>query len=443
MIFDKKEFKKYKRGQLDSDSVTVSKTSCPKCSTVIAFSQVWTTEIRIGVMKLPAQDDEGYVLGECSNCAYQFSIPVINPDYSGFSEGASLIGYIFESDKSDDSIRRLAELPTLTQALDRELDMNRRSYAYEYAGRALYECRKCGAGMDDLVLRELKAKFKSITSEYSKYLSWSLKNGRGLPPEYIFVRMLFNCSCGSDCIAFLSKPYMEDLQLNECDFSICNIIGAKPISSTIRPGVYSKSQIMQWLHKLLSRWTVLFDRIYVITPFVGHQWMKDQDLVDTWLELINRADPSKVKLITRKGQLTAFKRAYQAIKGIDYSLLEKLNLASRLLDEVVPDSKFHAKIYGAVSMSGCEVLSGSANLLSGPSKEVMHFTEQESIFEFNDAFIEPLGLNFNEDVIEIEKRYSLLFDETENFNTFCATSTIQSCEYRDLMLLDQLPIRTL
>lgn len=440
MIFSKKDLKQLKRNQLDSDSVKVNKTFCSACSNVITFTQVWTMEVK-AVITLPTQDDSGHILGVCNNCSHQFSIYVINPDYSSFSEGATSIGYILEDEATAEDIHKLAEFPNLTQVLSRELDMNRRSHVYDYAGRSLYECEKCNAGLDGIVFEELRRSFKSIFSEFTAYYDWSLKNSRGLPPEYMFIRMLFNCSCGGGYVAFLSKPYVESYDFDECDFSICNVVGAKPLSKTIRPGVYSKSQIMQWLHKLLVRWTVLFDKIYIIVPFVGHQWMKDQDLVDTWLELILRADPSKVRLVTRKGQLTSFKRAYQQSKGVDYSLLEKLDLASRLLREVVPDSKFHAKIYGAVSKSGCEVFSGSANLLSGPSKEVMHFTELDDIEGFNGAFINPLNLNLNDENWEAGKRYSLLFDGAENFSTFGASSTVHSGEYRDLMFFDKLPKR--
>ncbi|MEV1955172.1 hypothetical protein ABZQ70_09490 [Pseudomonas aeruginosa] len=440
MIFSKQELRQFKRNQLDPDSVKVNKASCLACSNVISFTQVFTKEIK-AVITLPAQDDEGYILGVCNNCSHQFSIHVTNPDYSSFSGGAELVGYILKEEATAEDALKLEAFPSLTQVLSRELDMNRRSHIYEYAGRSIYECEKCSAGLEENVLDALRGSFRTIFSEFSAYWNWSLKNGRGLPPEYMFIRMQFNCSCGSACIAYLSKPYVESYDFDERDFSICNIVGAKPLAMAISPGVYSKSQIMQWLHKLLARWTVLFDRIYIIVPFVGHQWMKDQELVDTWLELILRADPSKVSLVTRKGQLTSFKNAYQRSNGIDYSLLEKLDLASRLLREVVPDSKFHAKIYGAVSKSGCEVFSGSANLLSGPSKEVMHFTFLDSMKDFNDAFIKPLDIKLKKERVKPQERHSLIFDSANNFNTFGGASTVRSSEYRNLMLFDKRPQR--
>lgn len=440
MIFSKQELKQFKRNQLDPDSVIVNKASCLACSNVITFTQVFTMEIKAGIT-LPKQDDKGYILGTCSNCSNRFSIHVTNPDYSSFSGGAELAGYILEDEATAEDFLKLASFPSLTQILSRELDMNRRSHVYDYASRSIYECEKCSAGLEDYVFNALKGSFKTIFNEFSAYWNWSLKNGHGLPPEYMFIRIPFNCPCGHTCIAYLSKPYVESYEFDERDFSICNIVGAKPLTKAIYPGVYSKSQIMQWLHKLLARWTVLFDKIYIIVPFVGHQWMNDKDLVDTWLELILRADPSKVRLITRKGQLTSFKKAYQRSNGIDYSLLEKLDLASSLLREVIPDSKFHAKIYGAVSKYGCEVFSGSANLLSGPSKEVMHFTALDDMEEFYNAFINPLSINLNEERMETKERHSLIFDGAENFNTFGATSTVLSSGYRDLMLFDKLPKR--
>lgn len=63
MIFSKKDLKQFKRNQLDSDSVKISKTFCSVCSAIITFSQVWTMEVNAGVITLPAQDDNGYILG--------------------------------------------------------------------------------------------------------------------------------------------------------------------------------------------------------------------------------------------------------------------------------------------------------------------------------------------------------------------------------------------
>ena len=439
-MFPEKQFlKENKHLLIDSDSVKQYKAACPTCANVFMYSQVWTKTVDIGIRKFGPLDEPGWAVGECDICESEFTVPVVNPDCSGFSSGASYVKHIFEENISEDELLYIADRPKLTVALDSQLDMNARSHAYDYHGQALYECKACNAGLDIQVYSRLQNKFTKIFSGCESFLNWSLKNSRGFDPEHIIVRLPFHCQCGALHIAYIAKPYTQSLNFDETDFSICNVIGAKEISGSIRAGVYSKSQVMDWLYKLLPRWSLLFDTIYLIVPFVGHQFMTPETLVGTWMNLVARLDPGKVKFITRGGQLTSFKSAYQKLSNLDYDLLKSLELSSSLINDVSRNPHFHAKIYAAVSERGSEVYSGSANLLSGPSKEVMHFTSMNTS-DFTELFLKPLSIQAVPAPVN-DRKYSMLLEEESGFSAFSQHGTIYQEEYRQMMLEDIRPKR--
>ena len=439
MFHEKQLLKENKNLLIDSDSVKQYKAACPSCANVFMYSQVWTTTVDTGFRKFGPLDEPGWAVGECDICEAEFTVPVVNPDYSGFSGGASFVKHIFEDDISEDDLLYIANRPKLTVALDSQLDMNVRLHAYDYHGQALYECKACNTGLDIQVYGELQSQFKKISSGYEYFLNWSLKHSRGFDPEHIIVRLPISCQCGATHAAYISKPYIQNLDFCESDFSICNVVGAKEISSSIQAGVYSKNQVMEWLYKLLPRWSMLFDTIYLIVPFVGHQFMTPERLVGTWMNLVARLDPHKVKFITRSGQLTSFKNAYQKISKLDYDLLKSLELSSSLINDVSSNPHFHAKIYAATSDRGSEVYSGSANLLSGPSKEVMHFTSMETT-DFTELFLKPLNIQVAT-TPTVGGKYSILLEEGFGFSALSQQSTIYQAEYKQMMLEDIIPKR--
>lgn len=436
MLKDKKFLRSIKSNLLDFDSVKHTNSTCPSCSGLLTYSQVWTHAVPLAATHVGPFDEFGWSIGECKVCNTEFLVDVVNPDFSDFISGARKVRFILEDGASEADLRFVSCSLRLEDSLDKNLDMNKRSYVYNYEGRSLYECGNCSAGLDQQVYGALLGVFERLRDGSYSYLNWSMKSG-GLDPEYIISRLPIVCGCGASLVAYVGKPYSQDHNFAASDFSILNVVGSKKLHDAMKPGIYSKDQVMEWLYKLLPRWTVLFDTIYLMVPFVGHLYMKPEQVVSVWEALISRVDTKKVRLVTKKDQINIFKRAYREHYKVDYSQLEKLKLSPELVNGAVVNSKFHAKVYAASSLFGCEVYSGSANLLTGPSKEVMHFSEI-SQSDFESSFLKPLGVSA---VVpdHAQVKYSFLLDFENDFSAFDRRSTIYSEGYYSLIMHDALP----
>ena len=436
MLKDKSFLKSIKYNLLDGDSVKHTNSTCPSCSSLLTYSQVWTHAVPLAATHVGPFDEFGWTIGECKVCKAEFLVDVINPDFSDFISGAKKTRFILEDGASEADLQFVACSVKLTNSLDKKLDMNKRSYTYNYEGRSLYECGNCSTALDQEVYGELLGVFERLRDGSYNYLNWSMKSG-GPDPEYIISRLPIVCGCGASLVAYVGKPYSQDHNFSASEFSILNVVGSKKLPDAMKPGIYSKDQVMEWLYKLLPRWTVLFDTIYLMVPFVGHLYMKPEQIVGVWEALISRVDPKKVRLVTKKDQINIFKKAYHEHYQVDYSQLEKLKLSAELVNGTVTNSRFHAKVYAASSSFGCEVYSGSANLLTGPSKEVMHFSEIGQL-DFEDCFLKPLGVSA---VVpdQAQVKYSFLLDFENNFSAFDRRSTIYSSNYYGLIMHDALP----
>ena len=219
-------------------------------------------------------------------------------------------------------------------------------------------------------------------------------------------------------------------------FSIINIVGSLSLSDRLYSGLYSKDEVVDILYKLIPRWTLLYNYMYIITPFIGHHFLKPEKLVHTWLDMMKRVDPGKVSFFVRGGQLKLFKNAFDKINDTKYETLDEYGLGSNILREVKGVNRFHAKIYCGISEDSCEVFSGSANLVRGPSLEVMHFNEFNDYSLFSKRFLEPIGIGDNINFHQETTEWSLLFDERVDFDPF-KTSGIPRKDYRSVIIYDE------
>ncbi|MCD9544837.1 hypothetical protein GRJ22_03135 [Photobacterium carnosum] len=419
-----------------NEQVFEKNTKCPNCSSVVTISEAFTKSCALdNGITVPAFDEDGVMIGECSKCNKNFAVDVINPEFSEFSNGATKTDYYFNNDETgkEELYKNLLNTTTSVEG-DNKLKQYYLNYIYD--DYPLYVCNQCGENLERLSLGVFEEKFDLFQKEYYNYVNWSLKNSRGQSPEHIIVKLGFKCSCGNECKSFFFKKYAETVNVEIGDFSICNILGASDVDNRITSGVYSKNNSVSWLYKLIPRWTLLFEKVYIITPFVGHQWLKSAELMDTWLELINRLDHKKSKILLKYGQFLSFRKAYLKENNIPYETLSEFELGSDLLSELKQTNDFHAKIYCGISRERCEVFSGSANLVKGKSMEVMHFNIFADFDKFNDAFLKPLGIK--EDLQLKTRSHSLLFDSEKKFSAFLGNGTISSEEYSHVILLDSL-----
>lgn len=415
-----------------NEQVTSNNTKCPNCASVLTISEALTKPCTLeNGLSIPAFDESGVIVGNCDDCTKDFIINVTNPELADFNGGAKKLDYYFDT---DDEIEKAPykHLLVATTKVKGDKNLTRHYVNYIYDDYPLYVCDQCGDNLETPSLTTFNKNFEKFKSEHYNYVNWSLKNGRGQGPDYVIVKINFKCSCSNQCSAFFFKKYRETFDPKIEEFSICNILGAREIDETISPGVYSKDNAVSWLYKLIPRWTLLFEKVYIITPFIGHPWLSSDELMKTWVELINRLDHRKSRVFLKYGQLSRFKKAYSEENDESYERLSEFDLGSHLLSELKQANDFHAKIYCGISQEHCEVFSGSANLVRGKSKEVMHFNKYASFIDFNEAFLSPLGIE--EDLEQKNSTYSLVFYSDKEFSLFGGNGEISSTEYKNLIL---------
>lgn len=430
--------RKHKRLLIESsEQVSENNSKCPHCNNVVTFSEAFTKHCDLpNGITVPAHDEDGVMIGQCSNCNGNFSLNVTNPELSDFSDGTLKKDYYFKSDgkEKEDLYKNILNATARVQGDDK---LKQYCLNYVYDDYPLYVCNQCGENLERLSLEAFKDSFSLFQEEHNNYINWSLKHGGGKSPEHIIIKLDFRCYCGEECKGVFFKKYAETLHLDVNEFAIFNIMGARSVDDRIKSGVYSKDNCVSWLFKLIPRWTLLFDKVYIITPFVGHQWLKSDELMNTWLELVNRLDHKKSKILLKYGQFSSFKKAYSKENNVTYEKLSEFELGADILSEIKQTNDFHAKIYCGISQDRCEVFSGSANLVKGKSMEVMHFNVFDDFSEFNEAFLIPLGVK--EELGLKNNTYSLLFDSDKKFNLFSASSsgTINSDEYSNVLCSKQ------
>jgi len=116
--------------------------------------------------------------------------------------------------------------------------------------------------------------------------------------------------------------------------------------------------------------------------------MKSTEILGVWDWLFKNADAERVTLITRKATWTRFRNAHNE-SGVSFADLERYGLQEKVVSEGETKQDFHAKFFAGVSTDGVELLSGSANLVRGPSIENISF-HRMSLERFQDRYLNVL-----------------------------------------------------
>ncbi|MBP2851690.1 hypothetical protein [Dickeya oryzae] len=396
---------------------------CPHCAATIQYYEAHTSSTTLPGMSIiiPDIEEVGVMIGTCDSCAKKFKVNIINPDFSGFSSDWMKIDYYINSDNDESKQSIYKDLPVVTDFIDKNTILTERNAYYDFYNHPLYICDGCEKNLENISFKLLGDKWKIISERYWDYTNWSLSQSRGGTPKNIVIKFPFKCDCGKEHIANFVSRYQENNTFEDHAFSIINIFGSRDLSDVIF-GVYTKTTIMTWLYKLIARWNFLYEKIYIISPFVGHQFLKSQGKVESWLKVLNRLDPEKTSILVRNGQSKGFKESFSKTNGINYEEMEKFNLGSELISELKNRQNFHAKIYCGISKNKCEIMNGSSNLVEGKSYEVINFDVIDTYTRTFEKFLKPLGIDDISNDLENLKsdEYSLLFDEENSFNAFIA-----------------------
>ncbi|WP_274877771.1 hypothetical protein [Vibrio harveyi] len=345
----------------------------------------------------------------CNSCDKKFKIETKNPDESYIEYGAN------KKDSIDYEIRpSLVELNSIEDVIQYNGNLNENNVIFDTNTKPLYTCASCGCSLEKAAFLKLDSSFNEICTSYNNYTMYDIK-GYGFSPVKALYLLDIECECGRSHKAVFYKKYDHN-GFEITDFNLGNIINSTPLDLII-DGVMSKDDCMELLKKTLIRWELFFEKILIITPFVGHQYLSEEKLIETWFSILSQITSDKAKLITRTASLNTIKRAISN-EICDYKVLEEYELSVKHIDEAIKLQPSHAKIYCALTEECSEMIHGSANIVYGPSKEQVTFKRYPSFKILYDNFIKPLDIkNINEN--ECHNKFfdtsNVIFDEAKGF----------------------------
>lgn len=152
---------------------------------------------------------------------------------------------------------------------------------------------------------------------------------------------------------------------------------------------------MAILEKLLIRWHLTSIQIVVAVPFVGHTYLSKPDKMGIWTWLLSLVAPEVGVFVTRSATFANYNKVLEDMDGLNHAFLDEYGLANKLIAANVRQQDFHAKFFIGFGWRGCEVLSGSANIVKGPSIENISF-RSVTIERCKERYIDPLKLKLPE-----------------------------------------------
>ncbi len=416
MVFDKDMLRGFKFNLIDSEKTIHKVIKCPHCNSNLNIYEPITSPCNISQgFIIPEINEIGYWVEKCKQCHKLLKLKVHNPDLLKISYGnGDFYGFFIDEDyfelKNGIVLNAIKEVQE--ELVDKKIFKLENVKNYNYNDFSLYFCNNCNLELESKILEKIKDNKSVICKEYYNYVNWSLANS-GTPPENIIVKLNIKCDCGNISHAYAYEKYTENVNLDlEYSLLLVNVTNTLPLDKVIL-GVFTKTNIMNWLYKLLIRWGLLFDKIYLVSPFVGHQFLKSNQAVETWTKIFKFLDPNKSTIVVKKAQLNNFKKAFDETNEIKYQDLEKFNISSKFINESKSKNNFHAKFFCAIKNGRCEVMSGSSNLVEGPSYEVINFNTFYDNNFFYMKYLKPLGLDIP--VSCNMNGYSLFFDEDKGF----------------------------
>jgi len=325
---------------------------CPRCGTPHQYVDVTN----------PMTNDPGYWVVKCSGCAEPFCIANLHDVYDSFTDVTIL--------SREEGNIELDQAPVAHEVAVYNLELNVLRLKYDYAACPLYEC-SCAKPLDQLARQQLVEEFEEVNKQYRYRVHYALKGK--FYAEYVVAKVHFACECGAKHVAtYYTRFVVDDDQppLKIDDYILADVSGAQ-LSDTL-DGIRSKDDAMDLLAKLVMRWNLIANQVLVASPFIGHQYLSPEDQMGIWEWLLSMLDSRIAIFVTRATTWKAYRRSMQ-VAGLPVDVLEQFGLENKVVSAGQSKQDFHAKFYAGLSDSWCEVYSGSANLVRGPSMENTSF----------------------------------------------------------------------
>jgi len=314
-------------------------------------------------------NDKGFWEVECQKCEKIFIIKIINPKESSLSPN-----YLVKKRIEGNSYA--SELCFAAEVIQYNFDLNRQALHFCYETLPLYNCVNNGNNLELAARLCLEKNIDKIKSEYSATVNYCLANRC---PDYKFLAIHLKVPCACEKTHFAT--YYCDFQMtgniqSGIDDYLLADVSNSDIESDLE-GLFSKKDIMFFLEKLFIRWNLISDQIIIAVPFVGYQWLPKEDKLAVWNWLFSMLNHQKTVFITRHKTLSGYKSVLEDIEGLNHAFLAEYGLENKIVSADTKKNDFHAKFFIGLSKEKCEILSGSANLVSGPSLENITFKVHE------------------------------------------------------------------
>lgn len=345
--------------------------NCPRCKTSHSYVDV----------KHPLVNDPGYWVVQCSGCSEPFCIAGLHDVFDSY--GSSII---ILARKEGDVCE--AEHPVAQEVARYNLDLNKLSLVYDYDACQLYECT-CSRPLDIAALRQLEKEIEAVNMQYRYRIHYGIK-GR-FYAQYVVAKVNLTCECGEAHEATFYRRFIIDPDqppLKTSDFVLADVSGAQLVDAL--DGIRSKNDAMDLLTKLVMRWNLLADQIMIASPFIGHQFLSKEKQMAIWEWLLSMLDARITVFVTRSASWKAYRGAMEKT-GLPVDILEQFSLENKVVSAGQSKQDFHAKFYVGISDDWCEVFSGSANLLRGPSMENTSFRRMTRE-TFNQRYLARMAL---------------------------------------------------
>ncbi len=355
--------------------------------------------IRIHPVKFPISNDRGGIVLECDVCNNLSFFETINPAETGISKGGRKIDtWDIDITSKDTALSKYSDIKELAEGILVVGDLEVREYKFHFHSPHIYHCSNCGNEIESAAKAALNNESTNIVKQYDCLMNYILANHQQQCNNLI-VEVSAKCSCNQSFVSYWHKKFFADnkkINLQEDLFLIGTDL---PIKASTIDGIMSKNDCKRILEKFIIRWNAIYPRLLIVTPFVGHQWLSQEEIIELWDWMKNFLDPKKSSLVTRTATYNKYKKACKE-KGVSLEVLERYGLNNSIIQEFTKKQDFHAKIYVGYSLENAEMLLGSFNLMNGPSVENISF-KSTSYNTFTNKFATPMNIQVvNPDPIE-------------------------------------------
>ena len=328
---------------------------CPSCEAPFHYRQCM----------FQIENDAGGWMVTCSDCEQPFKFQLFNPRESSTNERWRVTE--IETWPGDNNV------PIAADIVMHNRPSGKLNLQFKVGAPSLYRCERTDADLDGAAYIALNIERDRLEQAWRNAENYLLSAGTGSgSSDRILVQLDVPCSCGVSHVAtFSARMHLGASAQPLADRCLLVHVDGANLEERLNC-LASKNDAMDLLEKLLIRWHVTADQIVLASPFVGHQFMKPEDVLAVWNWLFCNVDPKQVTVISRRATWTKFKEVHDA-NDVPFTELARYGLEAKVVSGGLAKQDFHAKFFAGISGSAVEVLSGSANLLRGPSIENISF----------------------------------------------------------------------